>query len=295
MTARPIVHGSFTIDRTFTAPVQRVFAAWADVETKAQWFIGPPDRWTLLRRELDLRAGGVEVLHGKFGATETLFTARYHEILPDERLVYAYDMHVGGKHLSTSLATVELAPAGDGGTRMTFTEQAAFLDGEDGTRSREGGTAAHLDRLASALAEPREIVSTRVLDAPRDAVFAAYNDPARLVAWWGPKGFTNRFRRFELRAGGTWELTMLGPDGTSYELVKEFVDVTPPDRIVLRQLTGAHAFTMTMTFVDLGPRTHLVWRMRFDSAREVEQFGAAILRANDENFDRLAAHLAASR
>jgi uncharacterized protein YndB with AHSA1/START domain len=149
----PIIHGSFTLERAYRAAPSRVFAAWADVETKARWFVGPPDRWRLLERELDFRVGGRELLRGELGGAVTLFVARYHVIVPDERIVYAYDMSAGGRQLSVSLATVELAPAQGGGTRMTFTEQAAFLDGEDGTASRRAGTAPHLERLAAALGE----------------------------------------------------------------------------------------------------------------------------------------------
>lgn len=146
-------HGSFTIDRTYRAPPDRVFAAWADIETKARWFIGPDGKWKLRRRELDFRVGGEEVLEGEFqgGGTTTLFVARYHVIEPGHRLVYAYDMHHGTAHLSVSLATVELLKAAGGGTKMVFTEQAAFLDGKDGTESRRVGTAAHFDRLGEAL------------------------------------------------------------------------------------------------------------------------------------------------
>ena len=147
MTTPPVVHGSFTHERTFRAPVARVFSAWSDIETKARWFMGPPDQWKLLERQLDFRVGGTELLCGAFGATETVFSARYYEIVPNARLVYVYDMHHGDKHLSVSLATVEFAAVG-GGTRMTFTEQAAFLDGEDGVPSRDVGTAAHWERLS---------------------------------------------------------------------------------------------------------------------------------------------------
>jgi uncharacterized protein YndB with AHSA1/START domain len=197
------VHGSFTIERSYRAAPARVFAAWTDIETKARWFMGPPERWKLLNRELDLRAGGSEILHGQLtNGTTTLFTARYHAVVPDERLVYAYDMHIGEKHLSVSLATVELAAAKGGGTRMTFTEQAAFLDGEDGTRSREAGTAAHFERLGPVLDDPAEIFASRVMDAPRDRVFQAFGDPDTLSRWWGPKGFRSTFQEHSLRPGG---------------------------------------------------------------------------------------------
>jgi uncharacterized protein YndB with AHSA1/START domain len=150
----PIVHGSFTIERHFKAPIARVFSAWAEIETKARWFIGPPERWQLVKRELDFRVGGREHLEGRF-ATDgsiTVFTAQYHRIVPNQQLVYVYDMHINDKPLSVSLASVEFGVAKGGGTRMTFTEQAAFLDGEDGTQSRQLGTDSHFERLAQLLA-----------------------------------------------------------------------------------------------------------------------------------------------
>jgi uncharacterized protein YndB with AHSA1/START domain len=147
-------HGQFTLTRDYAAAPARVFAAWSDPDTKARWFIGPAD-WTVIERRLDLRVGGEELLHGRFAGTgmETLFRARYHLVEPDARLVYAYDMNVGPRHHSVSLATVEFLPRGDG-TTLRFTEQVVFVDGTpsaEGTPSRERGTAAHLDRIAGVI------------------------------------------------------------------------------------------------------------------------------------------------
>lgn len=158
MTAPLVTHGSFTLERTYEASPAQVFAAWADPDLKARWFIGPDD-WMPVRRELDLRVGGQELLHGRFAKSgrETLFTARYHDIVAEERLVYVYDMRLAGRLHSTSLATVEMRLQGSR-TQLIFTEQVAFLDGTDGpegTASRERGTAAHLDRLGRHLRERR--------------------------------------------------------------------------------------------------------------------------------------------
>jgi uncharacterized protein YndB with AHSA1/START domain len=293
MTTPPIVHGSFTIERSYRAPVARVFAAWSDIETKARWFIGPPDKWKLVERALDFRVGGHERLHGQLiGGPATIFTAHYHAIAPDQRLVYAYDMHVGEKHLSVSLASVEFSAAKGGGTRMTFTEQAAFLDGEDGTKSRESGTDEHFDRLAQVLDDPHEIISTRLFDAPRERVFAAFSEPLQLAQWWGPKGFRNTFHAFDLRPGGAWRFVMHAPDGTDYVMAKEFNAVEPPGRVAFQHLDPTHRFEMTITLSDLGKDTHACWRMRFESEREAEASRAVIAEANEQNFDRLAAHLA---
>jgi uncharacterized protein YndB with AHSA1/START domain len=150
MTMPPVVHGTFTLERNYPVSAARLYAAWTDPEIKARWFIGPAG-WQLVKRELDLRVGGREILEGVFpDGLQTLFTARYHEVVPEQRLVWSYDLDYAGKHLSVSLATVEIRAAGRGAA-LRFTEQAAFLDGTDGTSSRERGTAAHLDRLAGVL------------------------------------------------------------------------------------------------------------------------------------------------
>ena len=147
-------HGTFTIERRYEAAPARVFAAFADPAIKARWFIGPPETWKILKRELDFRVGGSELLQGRFESRiETLYTARYHEIVPDRRIVLVYDMHIDGRHHSVSIATVEMTPEG-ARTRLSFTEQVVFLDGTDGktgTASRERGTGAHLDRLSGVL------------------------------------------------------------------------------------------------------------------------------------------------
>lgn len=149
-----VSHGTFSIERTYDASASEVFQAWSDIELKARWFVGP-EGWSLVNREQDFRVGGQEILRGRFAnGRDTLFTARYHEIVQGECIVYVYDMHLaGGVHHSTSLATVELSPSGRG-TRLVFTEQVAFLDGTEGpaaTAAREHGTAAHLDRIAGVL------------------------------------------------------------------------------------------------------------------------------------------------
>lgn len=139
--------------------------------------------------------------------------------------------------------------------------------------------------------DPDEIVNTRQLAQPRTAVFAAFSDPVRLASWWGPRGFTNVFHAFEFRPGGTWRFTMRGPDGATYELQKEFVEIIAPERIGLRHRQAGHGFTLAMIFAARDGGTELTWRMRFDDPAEGVRVRDFVLRANEENFDRLAAHL----
>ena len=133
----------------------------------------------------------------------------------------------------------------------------------------------------------REIVSTRVLDAPREVVFRAFGDPRMLARWWGPKGFTNTFHEFDLRPGGAWRFVMHGPDGTDYHNATDFIEVVRPERIVFRHLKPMHRFQMTMTFAEEAGKTRLTWRMRFDSAAELERVKGFVPAANEQNFDRL--------
>jgi uncharacterized protein YndB with AHSA1/START domain len=140
--------------------------------------------------------------------------------------------------------------------------------------------------------DPGVIVSSRLLAATRDEVFAAFGNPATLARWWGPKGFTNTFRQFDFRPGGTWQGTMRGPDGADYAMDKQFTEIVRPERIVVRHFQQGHDFIHTMTFVARDNRTELSWELSFADPAAGEKIRAFILTANEENFDRLAAHLA---
>ncbi|HEX2667350.1 MAG TPA: SRPBCC family protein [Gammaproteobacteria bacterium] len=143
-------HASFTIDRRYDAPVALLFKAFADQQAKSRWF-GGGSEWDMQSRVFDFRVGGREHLSGKWksGMVST-FDAVYHDIVPEQRIVYAYDMHLDGRHISVSLATISFAKDGDG-SRLTITEQGAFLDGYDDAGSREKGTRGLMERIADSL------------------------------------------------------------------------------------------------------------------------------------------------
>lgn len=139
--------------------------------------------------------------------------------------------------------------------------------------------------------EAREIVTTRVFDAPRELVFDAWLDPEKLARWWGPNGFTNTFEVFEPRPGGVWRFTMHGPDGTDYANDIVFVEVTRPERIVLDHISVPR-FRISASFEALGGRTKLTFRQLFESADMRRNVAPRAVPANEELFDKLAAVLA---
>ena len=139
--------------------------------------------------------------------------------------------------------------------------------------------------------EVNEILTYRDLPFPRDQVYTAFADPERLARWWGPAGFSNQFETFDLRAGGDWRFTMIGPDGATYLNESTFQVIDAPHRIVFDHIS-APKFRMTMTWTELpGSRTRLVWVMRFESVEMRDRLYALISRCNPENYDRLHAEL----
>jgi len=149
--ARSVAHGQFTLRRALAATPEAVFRALTDIDAKAKWFVGPEGCQTR-ERTMDARAGGRELLTTLWpSGLVTAFDATYHDVLPNERLIYAYEMRLDERKISASLATLTLAPDPKG-TLLTVTEQGVFLDGFEDAGSREQGTQGLLEALERSLA-----------------------------------------------------------------------------------------------------------------------------------------------
>jgi len=157
MSERPVIHDTFELERTFPASVSRVFAAFASKEAKDTWgdtgdLSEPgPDSG---ESEFDFRIGGHERFGMGYQGVTYRYDARYYDIVPDQRIIYSYEMYADDARISVSVATIAFAATAEG-TTLTWTEQGAYLDGFDGDeapRLREGGTAEMLDGLAKYLA-----------------------------------------------------------------------------------------------------------------------------------------------
>jgi uncharacterized protein YndB with AHSA1/START domain len=144
----------------------------------------------------------------------------------------------------------------------------------------------------------REIVLKRMLDAPRDLVFAVWTDPKHVAHWWGPNGFTLTTHEMNMAAGGVWRFIMHGPDGRNYNNKIVFIEVVKPERLVYRH-TGEEGtepvrFQVTVTFAERDGKTELTMRSVFESneARDaiIKTYGA--VEGGKQTLGRLGAYVA---
>lgn len=153
MSARSVVHDIFTIERTYPVAPSRVFAAFASAEAKSAWGdTGDIESAPGIPSEFDFRVGGRERFGNIYQGTTYRYDALYYDIVPDQRIIYSYEMYAGDARISVSVATIEFAKSAEG-TTLTFTEQGAFLDGLDVPDLRREGTTEMLDNLTGYLAK----------------------------------------------------------------------------------------------------------------------------------------------
>ncbi len=145
------IHHTFTIERTYPTKAAQVFRAHAEAERKRRWF-AEGEGFVVASYSLDFRVGGFERCRFSYGDGPAMtYDATYLDIVPDERIIFAYGLMAGGEPVSSSLCTVELLPRAPG-TLLRYTEQTAFLDGNDGSAARREGSVDLLETLARELA-----------------------------------------------------------------------------------------------------------------------------------------------
>jgi uncharacterized protein YndB with AHSA1/START domain len=125
----------------------------------------------------------------------------------------------------------------------------------------------------------REVVMTRVLDAPRELVWEAWTNPKHIVNWWGPNGFITTIESMDLRIGGEWKYMMVAADGTRYPNHSVFKEITPVSKLVYDQGDGERVwFEASVTLQESGNGTLLTLRQLFPSKKSrdevVEKYGA---------------------
>lgn len=145
----------------------------------------------------------------------------------------------------------------------------------------------------------REIVTTRLIDAPRTLVFEAFTDPQHVAHWFGPDGFTTVTQSMDVRPGGTWRFTMRGPDGTVWPNIVTYEEVSPPERLVYLHGDDKEPdmFHVTVTFGDEGGKTALTMRSLFKTAaaRELVVRERGAIEGAQQTIGRLERYVAAMR
>ena len=148
---------------------------------------------------------------------------------------------------------------------------------------------------AAAVAAERELVITRVLDAPRSLVFKVWTQPEHLARWWGPKGFTAPSCKMDLRPGGAWRACIRSPEGTEHRMQGSYREIVEPERLVFTfaweddEGESGHQTLVTVTFAEQDGKTRLTFHQAtFESVESRDSHHGGW----SETFDRLADYVA---
>jgi uncharacterized protein YndB with AHSA1/START domain len=143
--------------------------------------------------------------------------------------------------------------------------------------SSKNDTASTSSTSAAAPTSDRELVLSRLIDAPRERVYKAWTDPKLIPQWFAPKPWTTPRAEVDVRVGGANLIVMRGPDGTEFPNRGVYLEVVPNERLVF---TDAYTkawepsekpfMTVVLTFEDVGGKTRYTARVRHWTAADRE-------------------------
>lgn len=136
-----------------------------------------------------------------------------------------------------------------------------------------------------------EIVTTRIINFPRQLVYRAWTEPEHLKNWWGPNGFTNTFHIFDFKVGGRWSFTMHGPDKGHYQNECTFTVIRKPELLVWDRQSKP-LFQVEVVFEEIAEtKTKVIFKQKFETAEECSKLRKYVPEKNEENMDRLETEL----
>jgi len=201
--------------RVFHAPRPLAFDAITKPELLKRWLLGPPG-WSMIVCEFALNVGGkYRYVWRHVNGNEMGMGGVLREIVVPERIVVTEKFDQAwypGEAIVTNVLTDH-----GGKTTLTLTVRYESREARDiALKSAiKDGVAASYDRLAELLknadAKKRDLVVTRVFDAPVERVWKAWTDPELVMQWWGPNGFTSPSAKIDFREGGTSLVCMRAP------------------------------------------------------------------------------------
>ncbi len=276
------------LTRVLDAPRELVFRMWTDPRHVAKWW--GPMGFTNPVCEMDVRPGGeLRIVMRAPDGTDYPMIGTYREIVAPERLVFTNSaIDAQGNPLLDGVTVVTFTERG-GKTELTVQTHAIalvplavrMLEGMDaGWRQTLDRLEGHVrDECARAGGQPadRELVVTRILDAPRERVFKAWTDPEQIARWWGPQGFTTTSLEMDIRPGGAYRACMRSPEGTLYRRRGVYREIVAPERIAFtfawEDAAGdlGHETLVTVTFAEHGGKTLLtLHQATFDSVERCD-------------------------
>jgi uncharacterized protein YndB with AHSA1/START domain len=286
--------GTVIIERTFNAPVARVWKAITNKDDMKHWYFD--------LKEFKPEAG----FEFKFTVEHEGFTYAHHckisEVVPGKKLVHSwrYEGQEGD-----SQVIWELFAEGTR-TRLKLTHEGLESFPKTPAFAKANFVGGWTQIIGSSLKDfvendsaDREIVITRIVNAPRELVWEAMTNPLHVIHWWGPRGFSTTIEEMDFRVGGVWKQVMHGPDGANYPNQHVFQEIVKPERLVYshggRREGGpsvTSVATWTFEVVDAG-KTKVTVRMVFSTAQDrdrvVQEFGA--VEGGKQTLERLAEYL----
>jgi uncharacterized protein YndB with AHSA1/START domain len=264
--ATAAAYRELVLTRVIDAPRELVFRMWTDPAHLAKWW--GPKALTNPMCEIDPRPGGaLRIVMRAPDGTDYPMAGMFREVVAPERLVFTNcALDRDGKVVLDGLTTVTFAEQ-DGKTKLTVQTRATalvpaaarYLEG------MEAGWQQTLDGLEEHAREAvdRELVVTRVFDAPRDIVFGAWTDSKQAAQWWGPQGFTTISCEMDVRPGGVYRACMRSPEGVRHCRRGIYREVAAPERLVFTYAwedangNPGHETIVTVTFDNVGGKTGL--------------------------------------
>jgi uncharacterized protein YndB with AHSA1/START domain len=292
--------GRIQITKLVDADRDLVFAAFTEAEHLRAWW--GPESFDVSSATSDPRPGGAfTIVMRSPEGLETPVEGTYVVVDRPNRLV-AETTAVGpdGTKIIEGRTTVEFVDH-DGKTEIRLVAEARALvpEANPALGGMELGWTSSLRRLDDHLtgALDRQIMLARMLQAPREQVFAAWTDPQQVAAWWGPNGFTLTSERMDVRPGGEWIVTMHGPDGVDQTKRIVYEEIEAPSRLVYRHAgpdDGDPSFRGVVTFDAFMGGTVLTLKAVYETAAARDEGVATYdaIEGGNQMLDRLVAYVA---
>jgi uncharacterized protein YndB with AHSA1/START domain len=275
--------------RVFDAPREMVFKAWTDPAQFSQWF--PPEGFILSRCELDVQPGGKlrvdmkgddPALGSEFYGKVFPGQGEYQEVVPNERISFMFEGAEEGAPPPRILMTAVFEDEGSKTKVTIFQTAESVADYEELIKTGASeGLRQSLDKLAALLSttggtkanvRARTLTLIRVIDAPRDLVWAAFTDPKHITKWMFAADWETPFAETDVRPGGAFRIGMRPADHSQegFTFDGTYKEVVKPERIV--QLTS-DGRVISATFADDRGKTKLTLSVEMAEGEEQERTG----------------------